>query len=378
MTTNNGLINLNGALTQPGDEAIYTYNGTAGEQLYFDVLDTNSNIEFQLVSPTGYVIDSAYYYSYSAPITLTETGTYQIIVSSPYSTDNVGSYNLNILRLDNSPNLQFATTVTSSLSSGLAVNAYQFAGTKGQRIQFHSLLPVNYSAYWELYGTNNQLIGSAYLGQDFTVTLPNSGEYYLTIKGNYSSSTSIAYSFAANDVSDAPVSQSSSFFGVTQSGTLAANTTSSPITFAANAGQLIIINSQNQSSPITISIADPSNTVIYNGYAYYNSGAYVLPRSGNYTLTLTNNTSSAGSYNFQVLDIDTSSTAYTLGTEESGTLNSSLGMQIFSFTGAVGQNLYYDSLQNSSSNINVWCCINAGGAKKILVIVDALSNTLII
>ena len=356
-----------GTISQLGEQDTYTFTGTAGQLLYFDSLansSTTNYIRTTLYSPSGATNNLGYYaYSDSSPFILTETGTYKLVIDSNGYT---GAYNFQLLDLATSPVITLGNKTNGVLTGGLATNTYQLSGKAGQRLQFNYVSASNSSANWNLVGPDGQSLFLANITSNETVTLPTNGTYALELSGN--SNTNLSYSFQVNDISDTSVSPSG-FFGVSQSGTLAANSIANPITFAGNAGQLIVINSQNQSSPISIKIADPNNNVIYNGSATvnsfnYNGGAYVLPRSGNYTLTLTNNTSSVGAYNLVVLDINANSTAYTVGTTESGTLNPSLGIQIFRFTGTVGQKLYYDALQNSSSNISAFI-INPSGNQVI-------------
>src|SRR5262249_7515657 len=155
-----------------------------GQHLLYDALQNDfANISAQLLSPTGLTLFASNSDNDRGPIALTETGTYQLVLSGGGAT--TGTYQFRLLDASTQPALATGIPVSGTLSPGLSEAAYQITGTAGQRLTFHSvsLSPAN-AGNWTLYGTADQVVGSNSLGTDFTVTLPATGTYRLVLDGN--------------------------------------------------------------------------------------------------------------------------------------------------------------------------------------------------
>ncbi len=350
MATTSFSINLAGTIAEFGEQQVFTFEGGLGELLYFDSIDSDSpfeDIRYSLIAPSGSAVFSNNgHLTDRGPITLTQTGTYQIVISGGTSTS--GDYSLNLLRLNQAPTLSLGTTITNTLTPGLESDVYRFTGTQGQRLQFDSLL-AGTGATWRLYGPNNQAINSfTFIGTDFTVTLPAAGDYYLVLDGS-SASSSVSYSFQVNDVSDPPPA-SPTTFPFTQSGSVVSGTPVD-LTFTAAAGRHLFFDGLIAASGVSAQILDPTGTSIFSiNTGSDSSRAIILPRSGTYTLRLSGN----GSYDFRLLDLQANASALTLGTAVTETLSPSNGSRVFSFTGAVGQRLFYDSLDNDFDAVSAF------------------------
>ena len=346
MTTYNSYyINLSGTLTEFGEQNVFTFDATAGDRISLDELSAGANIRLELISPSGYTIDSSIYDD--GPYTLLETGTYKILVED--TSNSTSSYNYNLIKWNQAPTLSLGTNVTGTLIPGRENDIYRFTGTKGQRLQFDSTTATN-GAYWSVYGPNGQRVGSYYNNStDFTVNLPSNGEYYLVLEG-YSNSN-FSYSFQVNDISDATVTPSG--FGTTQTGTISAGQTAT-FNYTGNAGQFLFFDSLDVDyDSIQVELRYSDNTLVYSGNASNDYSTFVLPRSGNYTVTVRgSSTNSIGDYSFRLLDLNSNSTALTLGTAVSGTLTNPSETRVLRFTGAVGQRLYFDSLDVDYDSIS--------------------------
>ena len=338
----NHVIHLTGTISEAGEQQVFTFTGTLGDRLMIDSIDVDGSdegINYRLIAPSGFnTLGNVHHTQDTNSFTLTETGQYQLLIESPnfFESTRTGDYSLNLLRLNHAPILALGTTVTNTLTPGLERDVYRFTGTRGQRLNFDSFLDGN--ADWFLTGPNNQILvyGSRISG-DFTATLPSDGEYYLTFTG-YDAGASVSYSFQVNDVSEAPPA-SPSAFPITQSGSLSGSPTT--FTFTAAAGKQLLFDALELSNNVYVRIFDPAGSQIYENWSYADSGnAIVTPRSGTYTVQLSGN----GSYDFRLLDLPASATALSFNSTVSETLSPSTGSRIFSFTGAVGQRVLYDSL----------------------------------
>jgi large repetitive protein len=341
-----------GNITLPGEQDTYTFTGSVGQRLIYDALDRDfDGINAQLFSPSGVSILNQNSDTNSNPFTLTETGTYRLVIDGSGAT--TGDYSFRLLNAGAATPLTFGTVISSDLTPGLETDLYRFTGTAGQRLFFDSRSGGS-SASWYLYGPNNQNIGSNSLNGDFTVTLPGDGEYLLYLEGN-NASGNISYSFQVDNQTDAPVANSG--FGTLQTGTLNASAQQT-FNFTASAGTRIFFDSQS-SANFSVEFRDASNTLIFSGGAAADNGTHLLGRSGNYTLTLRNTGTTAGDYRFQLLDLVANSTALTLGATVSGSLTSSAAT-LYRFTGSAGQRLYYDALDRDSESITVQLLSGSG------------------
>ncbi len=90
MVTLNNFLNLVGTIGELGEEQIFTFEGTIGDRILFDSLDTDSpfeNITYRVVGPNGEtIINNTFHTNDAVPVTLTETGTYQVIIDGALNT----------------------------------------------------------------------------------------------------------------------------------------------------------------------------------------------------------------------------------------------------------------------------------------------------
>ncbi|MCT0209070.1 hypothetical protein, partial [Synechococcus sp. CS-1332] len=351
MASSSYSINFNGLLAELGERQIYTFEGVVGDRIYFDGIDadpTFQNISYSLIDPSGGTIFNSFDHTGdSAPGTLTLSGTYQIVIRGDAST--TGDYNFNLIKLNQSPVLSLGTTISDSLTPGLESNVYRFTGTRGQRLQFDSLLGSATSTTWTLYGPNNQAINPfTFVGSDFSVTLPTDGEYYLILDGT-NNVASVNYSFQVNDISDSPPASPTAFPFV-RTGTVAG--TPVDFTFTAAAGKLLYFDSLDQDfDGVTVTILDPSGAFLTSSNASSDINfPSVLPRSGTYTVRL----NGTGDFSFRLLDVAANATPLTLGTTVTETVTPTSGARIFSFTGAVGQRLLYDALEQDFDSVQTF------------------------
>ncbi|MEA5598704.1 hypothetical protein, partial [Rivularia sp. UHCC 0363] len=170
---------------------IYTFSGTAGQRLYYDGISGDFRIETRLISPSGVQLLSTNTVSDRQPLTLLETGTYQLVVDG--SGNTTGVYSFQLLDLANATNIDFDTTISGSLDSGQQTILYKFEGTAEQQLSFEDLGSERFAGSYVLYGSGNQFITSQSIGFDFQATLPGDGIYFLAVQTN--SNEEVNYSF---------------------------------------------------------------------------------------------------------------------------------------------------------------------------------------
>src|SRR6266567_638397 len=86
-----------GTISLPGQEDRFTFAGTAGQRLYYDALDYDFDaINVQLISPSGGIVFlNGNSDSDVGPFTLTETGTYTLLLKG--SAETTGDYSFRML-----------------------------------------------------------------------------------------------------------------------------------------------------------------------------------------------------------------------------------------------------------------------------------------
>ncbi len=231
------------------------------------------------------------------------------------------------------------TSISGALNPGDELAAYRIDGTAGEQLQFHSVSTSSTNGAWELIGENNQEVAGTSLDTDFTANLTATGSYYLELVGN--STIEIDYSFQVSDQASYPP-PSSSGFNAEQTGTLASGASTS-FTYTAPGGLPVYFNSLGFSEAILATLTDPSNNDVFNSSG--NAGPYLLPASGTYTLTLTNNSGASGTYDLNLLSLPDTATSLALGpTQTVGrTLTPGDSTAVYSFLGATTERLFLDN-----------------------------------
>ncbi|QLE56855.1 Ig-like domain-containing protein [Nostoc sp. TCL26-01] len=336
---------ITGNLAEPGDDEVYTFTGTAGQRILFDGLDNNfTSIYTQLQSPSGISLGNYYYYNDSQPFTLTETGTYRATVRS--SNNATGNYSFQLLDASAAPTITLGTTVTDTLTPGLATEVYRINGIAGQRLFFDSLATAS-GANWTLYNSGNQYVTAANLSSDFETTLTNTGTYLLVLDGN-NTNGNVNYSFK---VTNPPTTSTALTLGNTVTSTISQPGEIDEYTFTGTAGQRLYYDAliNNNTSTIYAQLISPSGQqVFYNGDADSDRTPLTLTETGTYKLILDGYLDNTGDYNFRLLDAS-AAPIITLDTTVTNTLTPGLESDIYRINGTAGQRLFFNSLTNTAS-----------------------------
>ena len=360
LTLSAGVTN---SIIHPGDQIYYTFNGTAGQRLYYDSLNTNVNqISVTLVSPTGAtVFTQNSYYDY-APFTLTEAGVYTLVFSGSQHTTDTFSFNLLDLAL--APVVAPGGSISNSLSTLTQTVMYRLAGVAGQRLSLQSANASGSQAIWELVDPDDQIVGSsASITQNLgTNTLPLTGSYELIVSGSGLNPTPLSYQLSIFDVTDASVT--SSGLGVPLSGTVNGGQTNSS-SFVANAGLPVYFDSlDNSGQSLVVDLIDPAGVPVFSVNETQDSGPYVLPRSGTYSLNVRGPGGASGNFNFRLLDLS-ASPVLPLNTPVGSVITVPFQTDVYQFQGAVGQRLLYDALTNDANYPAIYALLSNTDGKSI-------------
>ncbi len=348
-----------GSLSSGTNTLVYSFQGASGEHIFVDnEQNLGDPVNYRLIGPDGGQIFNINSYSDSNPLTLSESGTYYLLVDGESASPI--NYQFRLTDTAYAP-LSFDTPVTGSLSPAPATDVYLFAGTAGEKLTFASFNDSNgfYGASWALYGPNNQLLANPYYTDSFTETLPSDGDYTLVVPNNASSIPS-TYSFEVyqNVNPTAPIT-----FGTPVISSLANPGDLATYTFTGTAGQTLYFSSNNSAPGFYAQITDPGGSSIlnqylgYNYYTYEDSSVLTLPESGTYTVTISNQNETAGDFNF-LLDDTAASTPVALnsgsGTSVADSIATGLSANIYRLTGSAGEHLYFQAQTQSASSSDLY------------------------
>jgi hypothetical protein len=344
---------VNTSVVHPGDQFYYTFSGTAGQRLYYDSRQTNNNtsITATLIAPAGSYVFSGNSGSDAGPFTLSQSGTYTLLLDG--SGDSTGNVSFNLFDLASAAPVTVGNTISDSLADQTETRLYRFSGSVGQRLNLQSLTPPSNQALWGLFSLNDQLIGGVFIsGNIGIVTLPATGTYTVAVIGYGVLTSPVSYQLSLTDVSDSPVA--SSGFGIVHSGTIAPGQTNT-FTYTGSAGLPVFFDSQDTSGTgLVVDLVSSDNTAVLSGVSETADYAPVtLPRSGTYTLTVRGAGNAGGNYSFRLLDMSASSTLQ-LNTPVTGVLSNPYQTEIYKLDGPAGLTLYYDALTNDVNYPSVY------------------------
>jgi YD repeat-containing protein len=354
-----------GTLTKRGQQNVYTFSAQAGQRFLFDGLTGASGIKARLVTPSQASVWATDYdvSSDSIPLTVTETGQYQLIIDGDRAT--TGGYSFRFQNLADAAQLPIGTAVNGTIDANSSIALYRFDGQVGQTLNFDwtaaFVLP---ALSWTLYGNNNQLVGQGtYFGApDFRATLPATGVYTLVI--SKTSSAPANYGFTVvNETPSAVVAVSGldQLVGETlfssRSGSIIAGQIIDQ-TFTAPAGTRIYFDSKNSATGVMVSVLNPDGSTVFSTSASDDNGPILLSQSGTFTIRIQGATAgSAGAYNFSVMEVLTKAPGFqdnvrrlTLNAEITKPLSPGRTTDILSFEGTVGQHLLFDGILPDGAN----------------------------
>ncbi|HOW68094.1 MAG TPA: Ig-like domain-containing protein [Candidatus Paceibacterota bacterium] len=206
-----------GRIEYPGAQDLYTFPGTADQNLFFEEISVDKTFQGHLVwelkSPTGKRVFSAYFDGTNpGRQILPETGTYTLTFYVTIENPNyVGSYSFRIRpnTQDTTFPIQIGDVVSDAVPAAGAgkieapgtQDLYTFQGTAGQQVFFEEISVDNTfqgHLVWDLKSPSGKRVFSAYFdGIDPGLqTLPETGTYTLTFSVTGTSVANLgAYSF---------------------------------------------------------------------------------------------------------------------------------------------------------------------------------------
>ena len=327
--------------TVPPSPTDFPFTAAAGELLLFDSLDPDFDAaDVQILDPLGTAIYSSDAWRDSAGIALTRSGNYTIRITG------IGDYDYRLLNLQSgSTPLVLGATLTGPLPAAEAL-AYSFTGSTGQRL------------YYDALEEDSDDITASLLRPDGTITLLNqsaerdggpftlteNGTHYLLLKNNVA--TAADYNFRLSDLASiSPVS-----IDILTSGSLSPGLETDLYRLTGTAGQRLVFDSQTTFVAADWTLYGPANQIVSGTRNLSSNFEVNLTADGTYALVVDGRSATDIDYGFNIVTPEITTSAFTLNTPVSGTIVEPGEEDIYTFTGSVGQRLFYDALKNDTSD----------------------------
>jgi len=318
----------------PGQNARYTFNGTTGDRVSLNVdsvsmsgffFGANVGVKLSLVNPDGsylvYAKDFGYLGTFVDTTTLTQTGTYTVVVDPLDET--TGSLRLAFYNpVDATGTLTAGTPTTVSMPTPGQNANYSFGAANGDRISLNvDNVSMSGSTFSSSAGVKLSIVNpdGTYLvnGRDFgwlgtfvdTTTLTQTGTYTVVVNPQAETTGSVRLSLY-NVPPD--VSGTMTIGGPTVNTTISTPGQNANYTFPGTTAKNIHLQASNISFPgatavngITVAIYDSNNNAIVSPTEFGYLGTTVaatLPANDTYTIALNPDGANAGTLTLTLTD----------------------------------------------------------------------------
>ncbi|MCP5367599.1 MAG: LEPR-XLL domain-containing protein, partial [Hyphomicrobiales bacterium] len=345
----------------PGVETrLYSFDGTAGDQIYFDdVAHSGGTIGYRLFGPGGQLLMGQAGLADIDTFTLAQTGTYVLAIEGRISNTTLATYTFN---------LQPVSNQTAALTLGAAVNgdiahpgqtdSYTFTLAGDAMLAFDSFT-ADSSFNWTLTGPRGVEVASRGFQASDSWDAGNTpimdliaGDYTLTVDG--AGDTTGAYGFRLLDLAaGTAVAKDASV-----TGSLAPGNETDVFRFDATAGDMVQFTRVSASGGNAYwRLVDPTGRLVFSQRYFETQATTNLEATGTYTLLLEGRVFDTNPLNYEFVVADQghvdppvlTGTPLTLGTTMSGSLDAVGEEDDFVFTLAEGKRLYFDSFTDNSA-----------------------------
>ena len=351
---------IEGSLTTPGQQKRYTFDVEYGQQLYFDSLTVSSNLDWQLISPSGKEEFSDDFEDNQLKV-FSEPGTYTLIVDGVEEHIEEENYRFQILDLEDStqvPIIQLDERIDGSFDAGgRETDIYRFSAVAGQYIYFNRIIGNSGNSWILRDQAGNELTDSS-LSSDFERSLPYSGDYFLEIVGA-DRGTDYAFELVT---SESPATQL--VLGQNISDELTEVGEQRFYHFEGTPGQILYFDSlKKASSNLDWRLLSPTGETIFNDN-FYTDQLRTLDESGTYTLVVDGYTDHIEDYQFQVIDWANPDHVQQITLDsliQADFGSSNLETDFYRFNAQAGEYLYFDRFIGDGSES--WTLYNSAGGE---------------
>ncbi len=349
-----GFGEVHGDAIAPGQEESFTFTAPAGLPVFYDAQSANTTLSAQLLDvTTGLAVFDANAAQDAGPFLLPSSGTYTLTVkgTDPGAT---GDYRFRLLDMSVAPALSLGTPTSAATDAPFKTDIYRFTANLGQHFYFDALGdPAGGNIILFMANANGSLSYGCSFGGCFRDIGPFSfqegGTHYLILPSQQEAN--VEYSFRLLDAAQAPVSVIA--FDTPVGGTLNPGSQADLFQFTGSAGQRLYFDGMGENAAAYWYLYGPTDQSV-SGNSVTADFEVTLPQDGTYFLVVTAfNSVDPVPYSIRIVTPNTVPANLALENVASGTLTEAGEEHHLKFTGAVGQRLYYDSLQNDFAPVSV-------------------------
>lgn len=310
-----------GNIETPGTYDIYTFSVTAGERVYFDLLEgPQVGQRWRLTTPEGVEVFNSFFISDEGAVTLEKNGGYTLTVGAD-GNDVTGTYRFQLWRVP--PPQVFPISIDQVVSNGVpavgagnietpgAQDTYTFTAAAGQRVYFDLIQGVQVGQRWRLADPDGtEVFNGLFIRDEGTVVLEKAGTHALTI-GNDRADVTGDYVLRLWNI---PAAQTfpiqigdivSDGVPAAGAGNIESPGAHDVYTFTAQAGQHVDFDliSGIEAGQIW-ELTDDAGVTVFSRSFISDATDVVLEKGGVYTLTVgTDRNDAVGAYQFQIRDV---------------------------------------------------------------------------
>jgi IgGFc binding protein/Putative Ig domain/FG-GAP-like repeat len=341
-----------GAISVPGEHDRYTFTGTAGQQLFFDVhgnaFHPFSQVEFALFKPDGttlFGVSPTDRDTFVLPV----GGTYTVEVDGGIILDNTNTYEFQIWEVPATVTLPITIgpVVTGEISVPGEQDRFTFSGLAGQKILFdiHNNLvhPFNQVLYSLLKPDGTTLFG--FRSDDLPIfALPDNGTYTVIMDGGIPDTTRV-YEFQIWNIQ--PPVLSAITIGQRVQQAIDFPGQERGYTFSGTIGQRLVVDMSGNSG-LGLDLRRPDGSLLLPRQ-WGDRDVFILDQAGTYTVVLGSLTfiDNTGAFDFTLYESPADeSRSIPLNTAVSDVLG--YGQRFtYTFAAQAGDELFFDVQQNA-------------------------------
>ena len=325
---------LSGEIGETGEQDIYTFEGTSGQQLWFDSLDNNSpnSLRLELLAPNGEAFFEQELRLDDGLVTLPADGTYRIVVDG--SGDAKGNYRFRFLNAATAEVLPLDTLVSGDFgNSQQQTQLYTFTGSEGQSLYFDSVTD-HLSDRYLLYDPDGKLLVPQSQNGDFELKLQQTGRYALVVQGSREDS----YQF---EVVTPLLHETSLSLGETVASRIDEAGEQDAYMFTGTVGQQLYFDALTGDTSLRALLYSPSGKLIEDWSTSHNGSPVTLTEAGDYRLVLDGLNTATGEYRFRLWDL-AAVPSLPLDATAEDTLDPGNATAFYQLAGERGQVLHFD------------------------------------
>jgi RHS repeat-associated protein len=280
---------VTGSIDVPGEQDQFTFNGVAGQKVLFDIHNndvfTLNQVQYRLLKPDQTILFD-FTASDPAIFTLPATGPYTVIVDGGIRLDNTRAYEFQIWNV--LPPIITSITIDQRVQGQITTPAqergYTFQGTAGQRLVVDIDPSFNSGLGLEIRRPDNTLLLARDWNDRDVFVLDQTGPYTAIVGSRTFVDNTGSFDFTIRAV---PADE-------TRAGLLNTPTTANlaqgqriTYTIAAQAGDQLLFDVQNNPGRVLFSLRAPNGTTVL--FSDQEGDVFVPPltQTGTYTLTAT-------------------------------------------------------------------------------------------